>query len=78
MDGSYYFVVPKPSFWHLDAGGWEPSTASKADLVTDQLISKLSGSTDEDVMTRACPVWEPTRCLNKLHRLSRYKNTDSP
>ena len=33
MDGSYYFVVPKPSFWHLDAGGWEPSTASKADIV---------------------------------------------
>jgi hypothetical protein len=32
MGGSYFPVVPKPPFWHLDAGGWEPSTASEADI----------------------------------------------
>jgi len=32
MGGSYFPVVPKPPFWHLDAFGWEPSTASKAEV----------------------------------------------
>jgi hypothetical protein len=32
MGGSYFPVVHEPPFWHLDAGGWEPSTASKADV----------------------------------------------
>ena len=32
MGGSYFPVVPKPPFWHLDASGWEPSTASIADF----------------------------------------------
>ena len=41
MDGSYYFVVPKPSFWYLDAGGWEPSTASKADIATPHLLIEV-------------------------------------
>ena len=41
MDGSYYFVVPKPSFWHLDAGGWEPSTASKADIVKLKFLALI-------------------------------------
>jgi len=50
MGGSYFPVVLKPPFWHLDAFGWEPSTASKPDsrvdqedgpLVADQVAGKL-------------------------------------
>ena len=29
----------RPSFWHLNAGGWEPSTASGADIETWELDS---------------------------------------
>ena len=32
MDGSYFPVVQESPFWHLDAGGWEPSTASTAEV----------------------------------------------